>query len=272
MHSAQFQLHADIELRHWWFVGRRRIMRRVVEAVLPPDKRATVIDVGCGTGANVAELADAYRCVGIDTSAEAIALARQRFPAVEFLSGFAPADLGQRMQEARLVMLMDVLEHVPDDFELLSSLLSAASPGCLFLVTVPADETLWSPHDEAFGHYRRYDADRLARVWQGLPVETLLLSYFNARLLPVIRWMRRRAERRGEAAGAAGTDFWIPARPANSLLTAFLAGESGRLVKTLRGAIRGYSAGASLMAVLRRGDGNIPVRKKPADLPPDHRL
>ena len=241
----------------------------MVEAVLPPSKQATVIDVGCGTGANLAELANSYRCVGIDTSAEAVALARRRFPAVEFVDGFAPAGLGSRMREAQLVMVMDVLEHVPDDFELASSLLAAASPGCLFLVTVPADASLWSPHDEAFGHYRRYDRERFARLWHGLPVETRMLSYFNARLLPVIRWMRGRAQRRGSAAGAAGTDFWTPAWPFNSLLTAYFAGESGRLVNVLHGKKAGYLAGASLMAILRRGDGEIPVRKKPGDLPPD---
>ena len=72
MQTEQFQLHADIEQRHWWFVGRRQIMRRLAAAVLPPSPDATVIDVGCGTGGNIGFLADWYRAIGIDTSAEAI--------------------------------------------------------------------------------------------------------------------------------------------------------------------------------------------------------
>jgi hypothetical protein len=176
------------------------------------------------------------------------------------------------MSQARLVLLMDVLEHVPDDFALLSSLLAAAPAGCHFLVTVPADDSLWSPHDEAFGHFRRYDLQRFERVWKGLPIETRMVSYFNARLLPVIRGLRARSRRSGLPAGAAGTDFWIPAWPLNALLTRCLAGEAGRLVKLLRGSRRhGYRAGASLMAVLRRLEGPIEPRSKPADLPPDRR-
>ncbi|MBN2476959.1 MAG: class I SAM-dependent methyltransferase [Pirellulales bacterium] len=277
MQTEQFQLHADIELRHWWFVGRRRIMRRLVDTLLggdpqSPAGQAAVVDIGCGTGANIAALADGYRCVGIDTSAEAVELARQRFPQVEFLVGRAPGDLGSLMGQARLFVMMDVLEHVADDFAMLSELLSAAAPGSHFLLTVPADESLWSEHDESFGHYRRYDLQRFERVWADLPVTTRLLSYFNARLVPLIRMIRARNQRRGHAAGKAGTDFWVPIAPVNRLLGAVFAGEARRLAGMLRGRrCRGYAAGASLVAVLRREEGPIPVRQRPDDLPPDHR-
>jgi SAM-dependent methyltransferase len=273
MHSEQFLLHADIEERHWWFVGRRRIMRRLVMQVLPPARDAIVVDVGCGTGANVASLADAYDCVGIDTSAEAISLARRRFPNVRFLAGTAPGDLGELAGQARLFLLMDVLEHVEDDFAMLSGLLAAASPGACFLITVPADEALWSEHDESFGHYRRYDRHRLERLWADLPVTPLLASYYNTRMYPLIRLIRARNRRRGHAAGRAGTDFWMPRRPVNRLLEAALAGEARSLLGQLTGRRSGgYSYGASLVALLRREPGPIAVRRKPDDLRPDHAI
>jgi SAM-dependent methyltransferase len=271
MHSEQFQLHASIEERHWWFVGRRRILGRLVSEVLPPSRDATIVDVGCGTGANIASLADRYRCIGIDTSPEAIELSQQRFPAVQFRAGFAPKDLGDEAQRAQLFLMTDVLEHIQDDFAMFSALLASASPGCFFLVTVPADESLWSEHDESFGHYRRYDRARLEQVWAGLPVKTLLLSYFNTRLLPIIRSIRSLNRLRGHAAGAAGTDFWLPSRPANALLTAIFAGESNRLLRTLQGKSLGYRSGASLIALLQREAGPIAIRNKPAGLPADHR-
>ncbi len=65
--------------------------------------------------------------MGIDTSPEAIELAARRFPNVQFLCGQAPDDLGEIVEDARLFLLMDVMEHVPDDFELLSQLLAAAA-------------------------------------------------------------------------------------------------------------------------------------------------
>lgn len=277
MQTQQFLLHAEIEQRHWWFVGRRRIMRRLIDELLcrSPEVSApgtTIVDVGCGTGANIAAMAERYTCVGIDTSAEAVELARRRFFRVRFLVGRAPDDLGELMHRARLFLMMDVLEHVGDDFALLSQLLSAAAPGSYFLLTVPADETLWSQHDESFGHYRRYDQARLERLWADLPVSRLLISYFNARLVPLIRLIRALGRRRGRAAGKVGTDFWVPIGPVNRLLEATFAGEAGRLVDLLHGRRRdGYRSGASLVALLRREEGPIPIRRKPDDLPPDHR-
>lgn len=270
MHSAQFQLHADIEQDHWWFVARREILRRIVGEVLPPRPDAVVVDVGCGTGANIAALADDYRCVGIDTSDEAVEFARRRFPRVQFLVGQAPRDLGSLAAEARLFLLTDVLEHVPDDFAMLSELLAAASPGASFLVTVPADMALWSPHDVSFGHYRRYTLRRLAQVWHGLPVRTRLLSYYNARLYPLVRLVRALNRRRCRASGAAGTDFDQPPWPVNWLLRRIFAGEQRRLVRQLRGhGTRGYSRGVSLIALLERQPGEIALRARPREIPAD---
>lgn len=262
MQSEQFQLHAEIEQRHWWFVARRKIVRQLVEAVLPQNEGHTVIDVGCGTGANLASLADGYQTIGIDASAEAIELARQRFPGVEFHCGFAPDDLGARFAEADLVMLNDVMEHVPDDFSLLSSLVTAAKPGALFLITVPADMALWSPHDVAFGHYRRYDLPRFRETWTDLPVTELLAVPFNTRLYPLVRWIRNRNQRRGQSSGEVGTDFNIPAAPINSVLRKIFEGEARRLTRGIGSSNSTVRRnGVSLVAILRRENDNTTDRQ-----------
>ncbi len=275
MQSDQFHLHGDIEQRHWWFVARRRIISELVHRLVPPQAaegaRPMVIDVGCGTGANIAALAGEYSCLGIDTSDEAIELATQRFAGVEFRQGFAPDDLHDCIGDAALIMLNDVLEHVSDDFELFSKLLAAARPGTYFLMTVPADMALWSVHDESFGHYRRYDADRFQRVWQGLPVDPLLLSYFNSRLYPLIRTIRTLNRRRGKASGRVGTDFAMPAALTNRVLTSVFAGERHRLANLLaNGGNRGFRRGVSLITVLRRGEGVVAIRSKPDDVAADY--
>lgn len=270
MKTELFELHAQMEERHWWFTGRRRIMRALVREVVPPGTGALVVDVGCGTGANLAALADEYRCVGIDTSAEAIELAARRFHGIEFIHGFAPGDLGSHAADAKLSLLMDVLEHVEDDFLLLSRLLAASSPGAHFLITVPANEALWSEHDVSFGHYRRYDRARLEALWSGLPVTPRLVSYFNARLYPVVRAVRAVSRLRGRAGGAAGTDLALPAAPINRALERAFAGEARRLVERLHGRrSRGYRAGVSLIALVRREAGEITPRARPQHVPAD---
>jgi SAM-dependent methyltransferase len=267
MQSAQFQLHADLEDAHWWFAGRRQIMRALARRVLPPGQRSTVVDVGCGTGANIAALAGEHDCVGIDPSPEAIALARSRFPDTTFVHGHAPDDVRPALGEAALVLLMDVLEHVPDDFAFLSSLLAAMRPGAHLLLTVPADPSAWSEHDESNGHYRRYEIDRLERVWAGMPATPVLLSHYNARLYPVARAVRAWSRLRGRPTGRAGTDVSLPPRPLNGVLRGLFAGEARVLVDLLeRRRAEGYAEGLSLVALLRREPGEVVVRSKPGDL------
>jgi trans-aconitate methyltransferase len=271
MHSQQFQLHAEIEDRHWWFVARRRLLTSLVETVLPPSPSTTIVDVGCGTGANLAGLAHRYECVGIDASSHAIRLARQRFPGMRFIHGLAPNDLGEIVGRTRLVLLTDVLEHVADDFELLSRLLAATQPGTYFLITVPADPGLWSQHDQSFGHYRRYDRQRFELVWQGLSVRTLFVSHYNTRLYPLVKMVRAWNRLRGHALGDAGTDFAMPGRLTNGLLTRCFAGEQKRLTRLARGeAVRPYQQGVSLIALLQREGAPIEPRHKPEDVAADY--
>ncbi len=240
-------------------------MRRLVQHVVPPSTGATVVDIGCGTGANIAALAGEYSCLGIDTSEEAISFARSRFPGVRFIQGVAPADLPEGGATADLFLLMDVLEHVEDDFAFLSELLAAAAPGAHLVLTVPADPSLWTEHDVSFGHFRRYDPPRLVRLWKGLPVSVRLLSHYNTRLYPIVRVMRAVSRWRGHASGRAGTDFSMPSPPVNALLERIIAGEGGVLVDLLEGRrARGFALGVSLIAVLRREPGSI----VPAPTPP----
>lgn len=257
MQSAQFKLHAEIEDRHWWFVGRRRVLRALVERLVAPGGR--IIDVGCGAGANLAALADRYECLGIDTSAEAVGLARQRFPDVDFRCGRAPDDLGEAARAADLFLLLDVLEHVADDRALLERLLAAARVGAQLLITVPADPRLWSRHDESFGHFRRYDRQTFAALLADLPARVELVSAFNARLYWPIRAARRWSQGRARSWGREQTDFALPPWPANALLTALFAGERRRLLAALSRRGPGYAQGVSWMAVLRREEAAAPA-------------
>jgi SAM-dependent methyltransferase len=254
MDSAQFQLHAQIEERHWWFVARRQILRDLVRTIAPPSGRRDqiVVDIGCGTGANLAALASDYRCVGVDTSAEAIELAKSRFSGITLLCGKAPDEVRPWLARADVVLLTDVLEHVFDDRGLLEPIIDVCSPGAKLVITVPADMRLWSPHDTAFGHFRRYDRDSLAKVWAGLPVRQRLLTHFNQRLYPAVRFARTINRVRGRSSGAANTDFRLPLAPINRFLEQIFTGESKRLIKAIDSNGAAYAYGVSLIAILER--------------------
>jgi SAM-dependent methyltransferase len=246
-----FAVHAELEPRHWWFRARRSIVRQIIEHLVPAHTGALVADAGCGTGGTLGELAGAYRCVGIDPTAEAIALARQHFPLIDFRTGLAPAGLRDVIADVKVVTMLDVLEHVDDDVGLLSAMVRALRPGAFVLLTVPADMRLWSPSDVAYGHHRRYGRAELERLWAQLPVRTRLLSYFNSRLYPLVRGARLASRLRGQSTGAAGTDLALPPAPANYALEKIFAGEAKVLCDALVGRRkRGFSFGVSLIAVL----------------------
>jgi SAM-dependent methyltransferase len=254
MRADLFELHAELEDTHWWFVARRRVMQRLVRRVLPPSPSAIVVDVGCGTGANIASMRDWYRCVGIDTTPRAIEIARRRFPSLEWITGPAPGALGATARHADMFLSMDVLEHV-DDVAMFRGLFAVAKVGALFYINVPADMALWSQHDVSFGHLRRYDAARLRALWSDLPASTLLLSHFNARLYPIVRVVRTLANLRGGSFGRGGTDLRQPPGPLNRALTGIFAGEGARLERVLDGTATPYAFGSSLVAVVRKEGG-----------------
>ena len=77
-------------------------------------------------------------------SSDAIAFASQRFPEAEFICGEVPRALGTLLAEAKVVLMMDVLEHVEDDFEIFSAVAAETRAGTSFLLTVPAEPALWS--------------------------------------------------------------------------------------------------------------------------------
>ncbi|HKD38029.1 MAG TPA: hypothetical protein VKB78_14550, partial [Pirellulales bacterium] len=136
--------------------------------------------------------------------------------------------------------------------------------------TVPADPRLWNLHDQSFGHYRRYDRDRLIDLWEGLPLKPLLVSHYNSRLYPLVKTVRTINRWRGATAGSAGTDFRIPPAPLNKLLENAFAGERHKLCRALGARRGGYSQGVSLIALLQRQTGTLAVRNKPVETAPDY--
>lgn len=270
MNPEQLNAMADVERRLWWFIARRRILRNLVDRLLPNEPKPLVVDIGCGPGGNVASLIGRCNGVGVDASPEAIRLARERFPEVRYIHGFAPNDVAAELATADLVLMMDVIEHVSDDFFFLSNIAATLKPGALVLITVPADMKLWSPHDEAVLHYRRYDAQRLRAVWEGLPVKTRLLAGMNRRLYWPIRAARVLSSSRKKTAGMAGTDFNIPPAPINSFFASLFAGESCRLVRAVDSNRPSRTThGVSLIAILERTTGTLTPRTKPATIPAD---
>ena len=249
MDRRSFEAHAALEQIHWWFQARSYILRRVADRLLGADRGKTVLDIGCSVGNNLAAFHPDHVAIGFDPSPDAIEIGRANHPGIDLRVGDFEA-ARHAAGTADLVLLNDVIEHVPDDRALLAPLVAGLRPGSILLVTVPADMRLWSAHDEVLGHYRRYDAPMLTRAMAFDRLEPLLLSHFNSRLYPVVR-LARALGRHRRARSEEALDIKRTAAPLNAILRAVFAGEARRLLGVLERRAAPYSYGVSLIAAYR---------------------
>ena len=115
-----------------------------------------------------------------------------------------------------LIALLDVLEHVQDDRAALAAIAGKLKPGGRVLVTVPANPWMWSAHDAAHHHFRRYARPDLRRVAQAAGMKVELMSFFNTVLFPLAATLRIV----GKALGKTSSDDRVPPAPLNQLFTA----------------------------------------------------
>ncbi len=189
MQKEEFELHARLEDEHWWFKGRRDIIKAVLEKYLAKD--SVVVEIGCGTGGNLRGLAREYpRIFGIEIEEDAVSLAKQ-MAAIDVYQGDYREILHNRWEEIDAVIMADVIEHVEKDCEFVQTVLENLVTGAHLLITVPAHGFLWSEHDEALGHYRRYSGNELlATVLQKGNAEVVMFTPFNTILFPLIAGIR----------------------------------------------------------------------------------
>jgi 2-polyprenyl-3-methyl-5-hydroxy-6-metoxy-1,4-benzoquinol methylase len=154
--------------RHPWEVARARLFRQVIRTWGTTDRRPlAVLDVGAGDGyfarSLAAELAPGSRITCLDPHyADEIGPA----PAGPDAPATSVSFTRSRPQgKFDVLLMMDVLEHVPDDLELLSNLTGQLLvPGGHALITVPAWPSLYSRHDLQLRHYRRYRQTQLRKL------------------------------------------------------------------------------------------------------------
>jgi SAM-dependent methyltransferase len=177
----QIELKASLEERHWWYRGRRRIVLDAIERLqLPADAR--LLDAGCGSGAMLSRLRRFGSVTGVDVNPAAVAYALERGAGAVKHASIDRLPFAD--QEFDLVICLDVLEHVSDDRRALAELRRVSSPGGLLIATVPAYPALWSPHDVAAGHLRRYRAGELRTRAENEGWRIVRETSFNVLLLP----------------------------------------------------------------------------------------
>jgi SAM-dependent methyltransferase len=222
MQTHHYPILYEVEETHWWYLGRRRIIQSLVEKISATLDTANprILDVGCGTGANLKMLAAHGKAEGVDISAQAVDFCRQR--------GLDSVQLGAIEQlpyadgAFDLVTALDVIEHLDDDIAGLREIRRVLRRDGRVLLFVPAFMFLWGVQDDVSNHRRRYTLASLLTAVEAAGFSVEWASYANISFfLPVLvvrsvmRWLGLRA----------ATEYGINISPLNGPFSSLFAAE-----------------------------------------------
>lgn len=180
-----------IEARHWWWEGRRQLLRQLLDG----EKIGQILDVGCGTGETMNFL-DALipncKAYGVDASPLAVKYAKGRGHKKVYLGVAEKLPFKANFFDA--VLFLDVLEHIEKPARSLKEAKRVVKKGGIIIVSCPAMPLLWSDHDTNQGHVKRYQKKDFDQLAAQLDLKIEWAGYFNFFLFPVIaavRWMSR---------------------------------------------------------------------------------
>lgn len=220
MEGIEVRKLAALEDTHWWYRERRYLLARALDGIRPGD----ALDVGAAGGGNTRVLRDlGWRPVALEYGADGADVAHER----GLLTLRADATrLPIHDTSLDLVVAFDILEHIEDDDSAVGEVARVLRPDGTFLVAVPADPKLWSAHDEAVDHVRRYTRETLSSVLHRGGFDVVDMASWNVLLRPVVAMRRKKAS---------GSDLDDLHPAVNAGLRAIIAAERYLPVKQLPG-------------------------------------
>ena len=253
MQQHTYAIMRRVEASHWWFVGRRRIIKSFLERLYRDrdrgrsnnaEQRPTlkILDVGCGTGANLEMLSQFGGVQGVDVSAEALSFCRAR-GLENVKQGAAEALPYEDNCAFDLLTGLDVVEHLDDDLAGLKEMGRVVRHGGHALLFVPAFRFLWGVQDDISHHRRRYTLAGLKRVMREAGFEVERATYVNISFFaPILlgRLLMRVTGFRPESE--------------NNITIGFLNGVLGKILGAESLALRylNFPFGVSIICVARR--------------------
>lgn len=166
MQQHTYAIMDEVEGSHWWFVGRRKILESFLEPIVAKLRDAAqkgeppavaggfrILDVGCGTGANIEMLSQYGEAEGVDVSDDALEFCRRK--GLQVQKGLAET-LPYDDESFDLTTALDVVEHLDDDVAGLKEMFRVTKSGGYSLIFVPAFMWLWGVQDDISHHRIRY--------------------------------------------------------------------------------------------------------------------
>jgi SAM-dependent methyltransferase len=185
MEATEVRKLAQLEDGHWWYRERRHLLAKAIAGLTP----GRALDVGAAGGGNTRVLRDhGWQAVALEYGADGAEVAAGRgLPTLRSDATSLPlAD-----NSLDLVVAFDLLEHLHDDDAAVAEVHRVLRPTGTYLVAVPADPRLWSDHDEAVDHVRRYTRPGLVDLLERGHFRVESVQSWNVLLRPVVAMRRK---------------------------------------------------------------------------------
>lgn len=222
MEATELRTLVEVEDRHWWYRERRRLLAKELRRL--PAAPGSALDIGAAGGGNTRVLRSfGWNPLALEYAPTAALIARER--GLNVIRADA-RELPVRSGSMDLVTAFDILEHIEEDYLAAAEICRVLGHGGTALIAVPADMALWSAHDEAVDHVRRYDRQSLTTLILkgGLVIEDMWS--WNVLLRPVVKLRRK---------SSTGSDLDDINPVINSGLRAVITAERYLPVKSLPG-------------------------------------
>ena len=189
MNPEEYNNLARVEEHHWFYAGKREIVRFWINRCHPLMPSDRLADCGAGTGIFAGEMRALCQVMAVDDYEESLQLLTARLGKDAVLKGSCTA-LPLADNSVDVLTALDVIEHVQDDQAAVKEFLRVLRPGGVAVITVPALMALWSDWDVTLRHHRRYNARTLRKT---IPAsfEVLHLNYINVAVLPIVFLIRK---------------------------------------------------------------------------------
>ncbi|MFN7980164.1 MAG: class I SAM-dependent methyltransferase [Vicinamibacterales bacterium] len=215
------------ERTHFWFRGFRRFVTPLLAQAAGERTGLTLLDCGCGTGANLALLERHGRAFGFDLTARGLEFARAH--GVRRVARASIGEIPFADAQFDVVTSFDVLYGLPDPVEQAAAreIARVLKPGGGALITVAAFESLRGGHGTLSNELRRYTKASLSRLLEGAGLVVERVTYTHATLFPLIYTVRALQRLKGGGTAAPSeAEISVPMAPVNLGLSAMLAMES----------------------------------------------
>lgn len=187
MQEVVYHSNYEIEETYFWFLSRNEILKKLIKSNTSINQGDKVIDVGCGTGGFAQVLLnEGYNVTCLDTEKLAIEYCKKR--GIENIyHGDLKSYLSNHNNKFKAAFMLDVIEHIPDDQDVVNDVYKILDDNGYFIAAVPAFQWLWSKHDEIHMHYRRYNKSNFTKLFKNAGFKVEYVSYFNSFLfLPAV--------------------------------------------------------------------------------------